>query len=229
MLDYAIDLIKPLHLAYLAFVEQSYVLFYMLHWLFSAKLSVVPIDDYEPIPGSAGGLKLQTALANNVFSTVVPPHNINGPASGNTTTPLYAVVDKSRKGEAESKPVTRNISELYAKVSKPKKSTSNQADSSPSTTGPDCKDQSSSPGIAGNVISTRLTTSPVEQSTPDDQYNLPNSHSSKQSVSGYDSIDFSASSNYDNVIAGELVSKEPMYEEMATVVSKVDQSHVASH
>ena len=151
--------------------------------------------------------------------------------------PLYAVVDKSKKGQAESKPVTRNVSELYAKVSKPKKSAGNQVDSSLSNSGPENRDQSAYPCLEDDMmVRTGSAASPVFQYKSDEQCTLPASGSNKPMESGYNSIDFGTSSspdpssNYDNLNAGERTSsKEPMYEDMATVLSKVDQSNSGLH
>lgn len=78
--------------------------------MFSGTIFRVPDDGYEPLPGAEG---------KSVAPAIESSSPVAAAADSNVTMPVYAVAEKSKNS---SKPPTRNLSDLYAKVSKPKKS-----------------------------------------------------------------------------------------------------------
>lgn len=182
--------------------------------------SSIANDDYEPIPGRVEDFK--TAGLPAAAPVVVPVSNGANQVPGTGPVDVYAVVDKSKKASAiaDRNPPVRNLSQLYAKVSKTKKSVDGEH--------PDrLLQQSPAHSASPNGLFTPVSESDAISNTP------VGSLSQLKPDSGYDTIEFHspaspvAGSDYDPVGSGEPVLKDDVYEEVGDVIQKVTSSSFA--
>jgi hypothetical protein len=207
--------------------------------MISGRVVSVPIDDYEPIPGRDGEIEQgasSTATAAAASPTAAPP----APSSqhGNSVAPpadIYAVVNKPKAADADRKPPTRNLSELYAKVLKPKISSDLARDVDTACRGDPKTDllTTSTTPHEDHHARAPVADERIDSKTRDVGHSV-EIRASQDAYTGYDTVEFKAvesnsvDTDYDNVYDNDVdektAQKDDVYEEMEDIIEKISQS-----